>query len=160
MFNSKPVETVPTPQTDAVVPPELVALSVLQLDLDAPGEGWAAFLAARGVSITIDDIGRASIRRSDARLLFTERREVEAKAREHAAAVERQAIEQDQRFRASLGVGIDASLIPAGMTYGEAVASVELDGAASGFQPRRTTLTEDLFDGGGMVFHPIRPTEE
>ena len=68
MFNSKPVETVPTPQTDAVVPPELVALSVLQLDLDAPGEGWAAFLAARGVSITIDDIGRASIRRSEPHL--------------------------------------------------------------------------------------------
>ena len=73
MFHSKPIETVPTPQPDVAPPVELIALSVLQLDLSTPGEGWPAFLAARGISITIDDIGRASVARSDARLLFAER---------------------------------------------------------------------------------------
>ena len=97
---------------------QLVPLSVLELDLPAPGEGWAAYLADRDISITIDDIGRASVARSDARRLFDEKRESEARAREHAAVVERQAIEADQRLRASLGVGLPAAAIPHGMTYG------------------------------------------
>ena len=64
MFRS-PV--VADPPTDVVVPSEeLVPLVVLELSLDAPGEGWATYLADRGISITIDDIGRAAVARSDA----------------------------------------------------------------------------------------------
>jgi hypothetical protein len=47
--------------------------------------------------------------------------------------------------------------IPAGMTYGEAVASAELDSQT--YRPR-ASMVEDLFDGGGMVFHPIRSGQD
>jgi hypothetical protein len=61
-------------------PAELVPLSVLELDLPAPGDGWAAHLAHRGVEIVLDDIGRAAVARSDARMLFAERRGVGSRA--------------------------------------------------------------------------------
>ena len=80
-------------------------MSVLELELPAPGQGWAAHLADRGISITIDDIGRAAVSRSDARRLFDEKREREAQVREHAAVVERQAIEADRQWRAALAGG-------------------------------------------------------
>ena len=136
----------------------LMPLSVLELELAAPDAGWAAHLADRGISITIDDIGRASVTRSDARQLFTEKREREAHAREHAAEVERQAIEQDQRFRASLGVGLPAAAIPHGMTYGEVVASAELDSQA--YRPK-TTLIADVLDNSAdtLIFHPMHDEE-
>ena len=68
-----------------------IPLSELQLDLDAPGDGWPAYLAARGVPIVEDDIGRPSISRSDARQLFIERRESEVRRREVAARNDAQA---------------------------------------------------------------------
>jgi hypothetical protein len=50
------------PASDVIVPPEQpVPLSVLELDLPTPVEGWTFLLAARGVEITLDDIGRMSI---------------------------------------------------------------------------------------------------
>jgi hypothetical protein len=64
---------------------QLIPLSVLQLDLDSPTTGWPAYLAARGVSILEDDIGRSAIARADARQLFVERRESEVRRREVAA---------------------------------------------------------------------------
>ena len=41
--------------------------------------------------------------------------------------MEQAAVEADQLRRAQLGVGVPASAIPHGMTYGEAVQSMELD---------------------------------
>ena len=58
----------------------LVPLSVLALDLSAPSVGgWPAYLAGRGIEVVADDLGRDSITRADARRLFTERREAEAR---------------------------------------------------------------------------------
>ena len=131
---------------------------MLELDLPAPGEGWAAYLADRGISITIDDIGRAAVARSDARQLFDEKREREAQAREHAAVVERQAIEADQRFRASLGVGLPAAAIPHGMTYGEVVASAELD--SQQYRPRATLVEDLLGNSDDLTFHSLAQPDE
>jgi hypothetical protein len=73
---------------DVVVmdPPELVALSVLQLDLDAPAVGWDAYLTGRGIPIVLDHIGRSAISSVDARQLLEEKREAEARAREKREA--------------------------------------------------------------------------
>ena len=58
-----------------MVPAEPPApLSHLELDLPAPVEGWAVFLAGRGVEVTLDDIGRMSVSRGDARQLLIEQR--------------------------------------------------------------------------------------
>jgi hypothetical protein len=135
-----------------------VPLSELERDLPTPGEGWAAHLAARGVEIVLDDLGRASISRDAARQLFVERRESEAKAREHAAVVERRAIEQDRAWRASLGVGVPASALPAGRTYAAAALSAELDGQA--YRPRATVVEDLLSNDGSLTFHSFAPPED
>lgn len=166
MFH-KPVETVPTPQPDVAepaAPPSvaqlpLIPLSELELDLPAPGEGWAAHLAHRGVEIVLDDIGRASVRRSDARLLFTERREQDEKARVHAAAVELRAVEADRLRRAQLGQGVPASAIPAGLTMAEAFRDAEI-AAMGGFRPGRSSLIEDALDNSGMTFHSLAEDDQ
>jgi hypothetical protein len=63
---------------DVVDPSELVALSILELDLEPPSSGgWDANLAGRGIPVVDDDIGRKAIYRADARLLITERRDAE-----------------------------------------------------------------------------------
>jgi hypothetical protein len=154
MFRNLPAADPPPEPVVVAPPPELIPLSVLELDLASPVEGWAAHLAARGISITIDDIGRGSVSRSDARQLFDEKREAEARAREHAAVVERQAIEQDQRFRASLGVGLPAAALQGFETYGQAIASHELDGQQ--YRPR-TTLIADVLDNSAdtLIFHSL-----
>ena len=54
------------------VPNGLIPLSVLQLDLAEPGEGWHVYLANRGIEIVAYDLGRQSVTRGDAKLLFEE----------------------------------------------------------------------------------------
>ena len=120
----------PTPHA-VDLPAELVALSVLELDLPAPGGGWAAHLADRGISIILDDIGRAAVARDDARRLFAEQREAEARGRERAAELERAAVEADQLRRAQMGDGVPAAVIPTGMSSAEAVHAAELDSRVS-----------------------------
>jgi hypothetical protein len=149
------VELAPTASHDAVAVP----LSHLELDLPTPVEGWVGFLAARDIEVTLDDIGRLAVTRADAKRLLTEKREAEGRAREMAAARDRVAIEQDQRWRASLPHGVSASAIPAGSTFAEAALSVELDSVA--YQP--STLAEDFFSRDeAIVYHafPAQPDEE
>jgi hypothetical protein len=153
MFRTVAAADPPT-HVDVDPPAELIALSVLALDLPAPDEGWATYLADRGISITIDDIGRASVSRSDARQLLTEQRENEAWKAEMRAAAEKQAVEADQRFRAELGVGVPASAF-AGMTYAEAVAAAELDSQV--YRPRASVIEDLLSNDGSLTFHPIGP---
>ena len=67
MFRSTVTDTAP-PTPDVMEPLEpLVPLSVLQLDLDTPPEGWSNFLAARSVEVTLDDIGRMAVARAGLR---------------------------------------------------------------------------------------------
>jgi len=74
------------------VPEMLIPLSVLLLDLEPSTAGWAADLAVKGIAIHLDDLGRASIARSEARRLIAEKRE--SLARHHQM--------EEQRF-AKLG---------------------------------------------------------
>ncbi len=149
MFRNLPAAVPPPVVVDP--PPELIALSVLELELAAPDAGWAAHLADRGISITIDDIGRAAVTRDDARRLFTEKREAETRAREHAAAVERQAIEADRQWRAALAGGIPAYQIPDGVAPAAAMLQ-----AAHDASPRRASLVEEAFTNPGeTTFHPM-----
>ena len=67
---------------------ELIPLSHLALDLDVPPEGWTVYLEGRGIAVVADDLGRLAIARSDARQLFVERRENEARKAQLRAAAE------------------------------------------------------------------------
>jgi hypothetical protein len=98
--------------TVATLPELPVPLSVLSLDLPEPPAGWTAYLNAKGVEVVDDDIGRPAVARADARMLIAEQREAEARGREKAAELERQAVEQDQQRRAQIWGGIPADLIP------------------------------------------------
>jgi hypothetical protein len=99
---------------------ELVLLSVLSLDLDAPGGGWPVYLAGRGIAVVEDDLGRLSIARADARQLFVERREAEVRARE---LTERQDAEAEARRLASIRPGWTR---PPGMSVAEAIALLSM----------------------------------
>src|SRR5215208_1136506 len=97
-----PVAEEPQPNEGRTKPmnDELIPLSHLELDLDPPsGAGWPAYLAAKGVELLSDDVGRAAVSRVDARRLFTERREAEARGRE---LTERREVELEAQRLASL----------------------------------------------------------
>ena len=144
------VEVDPSAQ-DCAVAEQLVPLSVLELDLAAPVEGWPTFLAARGVEIVLDDLGRAAIARGDARRLFTERRESEARGREKAAELERQVIEQDRQRLALIYKGVPADAVPVGVHPSTAMLQ-----AAHDAQPRRASMVEEAFSNSGeTTFHPM-----
>jgi hypothetical protein len=142
------------PAPDVMVPAEPpVPLSHLELDLPAPGEGWTVFLAARGVEVTLDDIGRMSVSRVAARQLFDEQREAEKRRREKAAELERQAVEQDQLRQAQIWGGIPADMIPVGVSPAQAMVAAEKDARLR----RKSPLEHALSNEGGIVFHPIGP---
>ena len=136
-----------------------VPLSVLSLDLDAPGEGWINYLYRRQIKILTDDLGRASITRSDAKQLFDEHRANEQRQAELRAERERQAIEADQRFRAGLNKGVEWWRLPDGTAPGDAMA------LAAAQANRRKSMQEELLEqefGGSqssMVYQPY-PTDE
>jgi hypothetical protein len=143
----------PAPDVDLAEQP--VPLSQLSLDLDVPVEGWTVFLAARGIEITLDDIGRMSVARSDARRLFDERRENKARAREVAARQERQAVEADRQWRSQLSHGIPWYEIPDGVL--PVVAMTAADRTA---QPKRTTPLQEALAGESMTYHRFGPAED
>jgi hypothetical protein len=91
---------------------------------------------------------------------ISERRANEARKAEVRAESEGRAIEADQRFTASLGVGVPADLIPAGSTYVEAALAAELDNVAAGYRPGRRSLVEDALDNSGITFHSVQSAPE
>jgi hypothetical protein len=162
MFRSVKPETIT--EVTAADPSEpvadLVPLSVLALDLaDPPPEGWHLYLARRGTAITLDDIGRPSIDRGDARMLLTAKREAEAQQAQFRAEQDRRAEQQDRLHRASLPAGIPAGLIPDGLAPAEAMV---LAGESSG--PRAKSVHEQLLEsefgsGDSMMYHSFGPDE-
>lgn len=128
---------------------------MLELDLGAPVGGWPLFLAGSGIVIQADDLGRAAIGRDAARQLFTERREAESKAREHAAAVELQAIETERQFRAGLYQGISAHAVP-----GEVTPAAAMLQAVHDARPRRRSLLDEALSQSSLVFHPLNSEDE
>jgi hypothetical protein len=153
MFRTAPAAE---PAPDVMVPADLIPLSVLELDLGAPVEGWLAYLNAKGVEVVTDYLGRLSISRGDARQLFDERREVEARQAEKRAAVEREAIESDQQRRSQLFAGIPASMIPADVAPAAAMLQAAHDAAVT---RRVTPLQEALSRSEGMTYQSLAEGE-
>jgi hypothetical protein len=132
---------------------ELIPLSVLGLDLPVPVDGWVAELDRRGVAVVEDDLGRLSVPRAVARSLFAEAREQQEAAARKREELERRAVEADQRFRASLPVGIPAGAVPEGISAGELMMMSD-----PMLGPRRQSVLEHALEhpAGSIVYHPIR----
>jgi hypothetical protein len=158
MFRDTAPVTEPAHDVDVMMDPadELVPLSVLALDLDAPAVGWDAFLASRNIPVVLDHIGRSAISSADARQLLDEQREAEAHAQEVAAQREREAVERDRQSRAQLNGGVPWYALPPGVSAPEAWAQAEKDA-----RPKRRTLLEDALarEEGTMVYHSLRDGE-
>jgi hypothetical protein len=152
MFGNKSVTEAPV----EAEPVETVALSVLALDLpeliSAP-----AYLSDRNIVIVSDDIGRPSISHADARRLFDEKHEAEARRRETVARIERQAVEADQQRRARIWTGIPVDHLPPGVAPAAAMLQ-----AAHDAQPRRESpLQHALANSGEMTYHSYQtPPDE
>src|SRR5215204_3819190 len=116
---------------------EPIPLSVLALDLPAPGAGWPMYLAERGVEVQPDDLGRLCISRAAARSLFAEQRQQREAADRHRVEAERLAVEADREWRARLSGGIPAGRIPDGVAPAAAMLQ-----AAQDDRPRRRSVLE------------------
>lgn len=149
--------TAAEPAPDLKVPADdLIPLSHLALDLPEPcGVGWAAYLAGRGIEVVNDDLGRASVGRTDARQLFVEHRAAEVVKAEKRAAAERAAVEEDRQRRASIWGGVPADTIPPGVAPAAAMLQAAVDS-----RPRRRSVLEDALAGEGATFHPVRHEDE
>ena len=93
-----------------------------------------------------------AISSDDARQLFDERREAEARAREIARRQEQAAVEADQQWRAQLPNGLPWHALPHGVSPAEAWAQAEKDA-----RPKRRSVLEEALAGEAMTFHPIGP---
>jgi hypothetical protein len=133
--------------------PPTVPLSHLELDLPAPPIGWAAYLAGHGISIAFDDLGRRAISRADAKRLLDAQRQDEIRKQDLAARLEREAVEKDQAFRASLPRGAAWYEVPHGVHPATAMLQ-----AAKDAQPRRTPSQVEWMFGetDTMVFHSLQ----
>ena len=124
MFTASPLK--PSHSSADVAPPELVPLSLCsQLDLDGRLKVGPPFLRPR----YLDHHRRywpGVDSPSDARRLFTERREAEARARDHAAAVERRLLRLISCSGLRWGGCPGGPQFLHGMTYGEAVPRLSL----------------------------------
>jgi hypothetical protein len=129
-----------------------IPLSVLALDLAVPVEGWAASLAAKGIQLQVDDIGRLAVARVDAKALIAEKAAGEARAREVAAQNERLAIERDREWRSRLPVGTPWYEMPPGV-----LPVVAMNQAALDERPRRTSVLQDALAHGETVMHILEP---
>jgi hypothetical protein len=134
--------------------PPTVPLSHLELDFPAPPEGWPNFLGARAIAIVPDDLGRDSIARQAARRLLDEKREQELRAAALRRLAEQQAVEADERRRATIWKGVPADTMPPG-----APAAVMLEVARQS-GPRRQSGAAAFLDGDSMVVHPIHESAE
>jgi hypothetical protein len=135
------------------MPEQLVTLSELSLDLPEPVAGWAAEMAARGVEVVLDDLGRAAISRPAARLLFTEHLAEQELAARRREEIEQRLVAADEARRARMPKGIPVSAEVPGLT--PAMLMMLSDPAAQSAR-RESPLEHALQNSGSAVFHPIR----
>jgi hypothetical protein len=155
MFRSTPVDVATA--HDVVVPEEdVIALSVLQLDLPQPPEGWAVFLGRRGVAIVPDSLGRDAIGHDAARRLLAERRADELRRVRHLAVAEAEAVEADRVKFQQIWKGLSVDDLPVGVTAGDAM----LQAARDSLPKRQSVLEESLSNSPEMSYHPIVSDEE
>jgi hypothetical protein len=127
----------------------LIPVSVLALDLPAPTPGdWHAFLAAKGIKVVPDDVGRDCVARGDAARLFGEKREHEVRQAALRRLAEQEAVEADERRRALIWKGVPVDAMPSDASP----ASVMLQSAQDA-RPRRQSMVEAAFANDGTVMH-------
>jgi hypothetical protein len=155
MFRS-PVAADPLAVHDVVDPPEeLVPLSVLTLDLPAPDEGWNTYLNRRSIPVAEDDLGRAAVARSVARMLIAERRQAELEQARKREEVERLAVEADHLRRAQIWKGLPSDQLPVGAHPAAAMLA-----AAQDARPRRTSVLREALAGESLTFHSFGSTPD
>jgi hypothetical protein len=148
-------KTAPTtePTHKVMVPANLIPISHLALDLpEPPVGGWVAYLSGRGLEVLTDDIGRPAVSRADARQLFDEQREEEARRREVRERQEQAAVEADRVRRASVWGGLPASAIPEGVSAASAMFAADRDA-----RPRRQSPLQHALDQRGRYCLPPHP---
>jgi hypothetical protein len=134
---------------------DLVPLSHLSLDLPAPATGWQAELERRGIKVVTDDIGRQAVSRGDARQLFDEHRDNEARKAQMREAAERQAVESDRQWRAQLSRGVPWYEVPDGVLPVVAMTAADHD-----TQPKRTSPLQEALAGESLTYHRLPSTDE
>jgi hypothetical protein len=135
--------------------PPTVALSELALEIPEPTGGWVNWLAAKGITVIPDDIGRDSVARHHAKRLLDEQREEQLRRAALARLQEKQAVEADQARRSQIWGGIRADQVPDGMTPTELMLASDPDR-----RPRRKSVAASFLDGDAMVMHPIHESLE
>jgi len=134
------------------MPEQAVPLSELERDLPVPAAGWAAELAARGVAVVLDDLGRAAVDRATARVLFAEHREQEEASARQREEIEQRVVAADEARRAALPRGIPAGAVPEGLSAGLLMMlSDPMPGS------RRQSVLEHSLEhpAGAIVYTPI-----
>jgi hypothetical protein len=132
---------------------ERVPLSELALELPVPPDGWAAELAARGVAVVLDDLGRACVDRAVARDLFAAYRSQQEAAARRRVELEEELVAADAARRAAMPRGIPAGAVPEGIS---AAQLMMLSDPMDRGSRRESVLEHALSNGGQPVYHPIR----
>jgi hypothetical protein len=101
-----------------------------------------------------DDLGRLSISRGDARRLFDEQREAEARQAAKREAAEKAAVEADERRRASIWRGLPSEYLPVGASPAAAMLAADRDA-----RPKRTTPLQEALAGESLTYHPLAQTD-
>ena len=150
MFGTQPAPA-EMPAKQAATSDDLIPLSHLELDHPRPPEGWPNYLGRRAITFVPDDIGRDSIRRSDAQKLLYEKRANELRAVKLRQLAEAEAVEADQVRRASIWKGVPADDMPPGVPPAAAMLQTARDA-----QPKRQTPLEEAFSGSTLTYHPMQ----
>jgi hypothetical protein len=151
--NTAPVEAGEIERRDPGPDHDLVPLSHLKLDLPDQSD-WHAYLAGRNIEIVEDDLTRPAIARGAARMLLAEERQREQLRREKAAEAERQAVEADERRRASIWRGLPSEYLPVGASPAAAMLAADRDA-----RPKRTTPLQEALAGESLTYHPLAQTD-
>ena len=156
MFRTSAPVAEPAPDVvGTAVPTDLIPLSHLELDLPAPTLGWLIELDRRGIEIVLDDVGRKSVSRDNAKMLLDEQREREVRQREAAARNEQLAVEADRVRLASIRRGVPAVDLPPGVAPATAMLAADHDA-----QPKRTSPLQEALAGEAMTYHRLPSTDE
>jgi hypothetical protein len=129
-----------------------VLLAELARDLGEPADGWVVELSRRRVAVFEDDLGRRAVSRSDARALFAEHREAEARNARRREEIERRVVAADEARRAALPKGIPVSAIPTGMSAAELMMANDPFPAE-----RRQSVLEHALEhpSGATIYRPV-----
>jgi hypothetical protein len=131
-----------------------VPLSVLALDLAVPVEGWPMFLGARAIAIIPDDLRRDCVSRGDALRLLDEKREQELRQAALRRLAEQEAVQADERRRATIWKGVSSEYLPVGASPASVMLAADREA-----RPRRTTPLQEALAGESLTFHPLAQTD-